>query len=208
MKKMTAAAFAMCMLLAGCGVGYSASGENMNAEASIGIFHYNTSYFDRYAVKKNENSCKVQGTLHQAADDQDGSIITYVTGLDETGSMAVTGSMDCTRGNIQLVYTAPDGTQTVIADGADKKIDAMVDVAEGEGSVGFAGDGKSAVCEFHIKMTAADGVTFADIMEEDGGENAKEIEDKPLKPVKPESESSIGTIGAIEEIEDIGTSER
>lgn len=155
-----------------------------------------------HPVKKDENSCKVQGTLHQAADDQDGSIITYVTGLDETGSMAVTGSMDCTRGNIQLVYTAPDGTQTVIADGADKKIDAMVDVAEGEGSVGFAGDGKSAVCEFHIKMTAADGVTFADIMEEDGGENAKEIEDKPLKPVKPVSESSIGAI------EDIETSER
>lgn len=63
-------------------------------------------------------------------------------------------------------------------------MEAQVDVAEGEGSVGFVGDGKSSVCEFSIKVEAGDGVTFSNIMKE------WEIteDEKTIPPLKSQEE--------------------
>lgn len=125
----------------------------------------------------------MKGTLHQAADDRN-AIITYVTAQDGIGSMTVTGSMNCTKGSVRLVYMAPDGTETLISDGSVRKIDAQIDVAEGEGTIGFASDGKSSVCEFNIKAEAEGSVTFANIMEEEESSEGIEYLDKPEKPEK------------------------
>lgn len=183
MKKITILLVVTCMLLSGCGVRISMADEDVDMESSVGLFNQHSSFYDRYSAKKDETTCKVKGTLHQAADDRN-AIITYVTAQDGIGSMTVTGSMNCTKGSLRLVYMAPDGTETLISDGSVRKIDAQIDVAEGEGTIGFVSDGKSSVCEFNIKAEAEGSVTFANIMEE--GESSEGIKslDKPEKPEK------------------------
>lgn len=198
MKRVTALLVITCMLFSGCGVRISTADEEVNIESSVGLFNQHTSYFDRYSSEKDETTCKVKGILHQAADDRNG-VITYVTAQDGIGSMAITGSMNCTKGGLRLVYMSQDGTETLISDGTKRKIDTQIDVAEGEGSICFASNGESSVCEFNIKMEAGKGVTFANIMEEgestredlqDAEESLKDIEDINLDEIEnnwPES---------------------
>lgn len=200
MKKNLIMAMAVCVVLCGCRAGVSMADENTDTEISVGIFNADTSYFDRYSIDKKEDSCKVKGKLHQAADDGNGELV-YVTAAKGGGSVNVTGKMECTRGTLQLVYTAPDGTETLLAAGTDKKIDVQVDVAQGEGKIGFVSDGERAVCDFSIKMNAGEGVTFAGIMEQDEVEpkTLEEIEliEKPEKPKKA-WESDIGNSSSLE----------
>lgn len=203
MKKILILSLITCMILTGCGVGISMSDENTDMESSVGIFNVHTSYFDRYSIDKDEDSCEARGRLHQAADDGN-CIITYVTAEDGDGSVKITGSMDCPRGNLRLVYKAPDGTETLIADGSDKAIDVRVDAAEGESSIGFVGDGESAVCDFRIKMVADGGVTFAGIMENDSVEDIEDMEipevpEEHEKPEKPEIPGGMERSGDMDE---------
>lgn len=175
MKKSMAMLIVICVILSGCGIRMSRAGEGTDTELSVGIFNESTSFFDRYSMDRDEDSCKVKGTLHQAADDDYG-VLTFITAVDGGSSVSVTGSMKCTKGNLRLVYTAPDGTETLIANGTDRKIDAQVDIAEGEGSIGFANDGEGAVCDFGIKMKTDGGATFDSIMERDEIEEEESIE--------------------------------
>ena len=194
MKKITVLSVIICMVLSGCGVRMSMADENTDMKSSIGIFDVHTSYFNHYSLDQNQNSCKVKGTLHQAAEDYD-SVIAYITAKEGGGSVRVTGSMECTRGNLRLVYKAPDGTETLIAEDADRKIDVQVDAVEGEGTVGFASDGESAVCDFKIKMKAGDGVTFASIMGRDSTESEESAE-------ASESDESVQDAEELEAVED------
>lgn len=186
MKRIIILSLVTGMLLSGCGIRISmADGiRDMESKSSVGIFHVQSSFFERYSIDQDEDHCKVKGTLHQATDDDYG-VITYITAEDGGGSVSVTGSIKCTRGNLRLVYTAPDGTETLIAEGTDRKIDAQVVVAEGEGNISFASDGESAVCDFGIKMETGDGVTFANIMEHD---SIEEIEDMEIPEILDTSE--------------------
>ena len=208
MKKIIFLSLITCILLSGCGVGISMSDENTDMKSSVGIFNVRTSYFDRYSIDKDEDSCEAKGRLHQAADD-DNCIITYMTAEDGDGSVNITGNIDCSRGNLRLIYKAPDGTETLIADGSAKAIDVRVDVAEGESSIGFVSDGESAVCDFRIKMAAVDGVTFAGIMENNSVEDIEDVEfpeipeirEEPEKPERPERIEKSGDID--EDVENI-----
>lgn len=146
MKKSIVLSIIICVILSGCGIRMSRADESTDEEWSVGIFNESTSFFDRYSMDRDEDSCKVKGTLHQAADDDYG-VLTFITAVDGGSSVSVAGSMKCTKGTLRLVYTAPDGTETLIANGTDKKIDAQVDVAEGEGSIGFANDGEGGLGE-------------------------------------------------------------
>lgn len=189
MKKIAVISMLACVVLCGCRAGVSMADEDSDTEITVGLFDVNTSYFDSYSIDKSEDSCKVKGKLHQAADDDNGELV-YVTAAEGGGSISVTGKMECKRGTLRLVYTAPDGTETLLAAGTDKKIDVQVEAAPGEGRIGFASDRERAVCDFSIKMNAGEGVTFAGTMEKD--ENLPEIPAIPEtpelleKPEKPE----------------------
>lgn len=165
---------AVCILISGCGAGITMSGDGFAVEVSQGIFNKHSTYFERYSSEREENTCRVRGTIHQAADDQNGELI-LVTAEGGNGSMAVTGSMKCEKGSIRLIYIAPDGTETLIAEGTARKMDVQVDVAEGEGEITFASDGENSVCTLDIKVEAGENVNFSDSMEE--GESTENFED-------------------------------
>lgn len=175
MKKIVILSILACMILSGCSV-VALSRADSDMESSAGITNVHTSYFERYSSERDETTCKVRGTLYQAAGD-DNTVIADLSVSEGSGSVDITGSMECARGNLQLIYIAPDGTQTLIAEGVDKEIDMQMDVAEGEGSIAFIGGEESAVCEFAIKIEAAAGVTFAGIMEHDSVEDLEKIEE-------------------------------
>lgn len=78
MKKSIVLSIIICMFLSGCGIRVYEADESTDAELSVGIFDVETSYFDRYSMDRDEDSCKVKGTLHQAADD-DNAVLTYIT---------------------------------------------------------------------------------------------------------------------------------
>lgn len=173
---------AVCILISGCGAGITISGDGFAVEASQGFFNEHSTYFERYSSEREENTCRVRGTIHQAADDQNGELI-LVTAEGGNGSMAVTGSMKCEKGGIRLIYIAPDGTETLIAEGTTRKMDVQVDVAEGEGEITFASGGESSVCTFDIKVEAGENVNFSGSMEEE--ESIENIEDtEKLKNTK------------------------
>ena len=175
MKKIVILSILACMVLSGCSVvTLSRSGEDI--ESSIGDFNFHTSYFDRYSSERDETTCKVRGTLYQAAGD-DHTVIADMSVSEGGGSVDIIGFMESTRGNLQLIYMAPDGTQTLIAEGVNKDIDVQLNVAEGEGSIAFIGDEESAVCEFIIKIEATEGMTFTGIMEHDSIEDLEDMED-------------------------------
>ncbi len=175
MKRMVIFLILACMILSGCSV-VALSRADSDMESSVGIFNVHTSYFERYSSERDETTCKVRGTLYQAAGD-DNTVIADLSVSEGSVSVDITGSMECTRGNLQLIYIAPDGTQTLIAEGVDKEIDMQMDVEEGEGSIAFIGDEESAVCEFIIKIEATEGMTFTGIMEHDSVEDLEDMED-------------------------------
>ena len=160
MKKTAVFTAAACILLSGCGVGIAIPGSDSAVELSTDIFHEQSTFFERYTSEKDEKICRVRGTIHQAADDQNGGLA-YVMAEAGSGSLTVTGSMVCRDGSIRLIYIAPDGTETLIAEGTDRKLDVQIDAPEGEGEISFASDGRSAVCTFDIKLEAGENVSFS-----------------------------------------------
>lgn len=205
MKRMVIFLILACMILSGCSV-VALSRADSDMESSVGIFNVHTSYFERYSSERDETTCKVRGTLYQAAGD-DNTVIADLSVSEGSVSVDITGSMECTRGNLQLIYIAPDGTQTLIAEGVDKEIDMQMDVEEGEGSIAFIGDEESAVCEFIIKIEATEGMTFTGIMEHDSIEDLEDMED--LEDIEESESPTIQEeIEMLEEtIEDAGLDE-
>lgn len=188
---------AVCILISGCGAGITMSGEGFAVEASRGFFNEHSTYFERYSSEREENTCRVRGTIHQAADDQNGELI-LVTAEGGNGSMAVTGSMKCEKGSIRLIYIAPDGTETPIAEGTARKLDVQVDVAEGEGEITFASDGENSVCTFDIKVEAGENVNFSDSMEEGASTENSEYIEKPKNMKNIETPETMEVPEAME----------
>lgn len=203
MKKpaiLTVVTAVVCILISGCGAGIAIPGDGPAVELSGGVLYGHSTYFNRYSSEKGENACRVRGTIHQAADDQNGGL-TCVTAAGGNGSLVVTGSMECGKGSIRLIYIAPDGTETLIAEGTERKMDVQVDVAEGEGEITFASDGKSSVCTFDIKVEAGENVNLSGSMEEgESIENPEHIE-------RPEKGENIEKSEEMEDLESIGIEE-
>lgn len=203
MKKTAVFTVAACILLSGCGVGIAIPGSDSAVELSTDIFHEQSTFFERYTSEKDEKICRVRGTIHQAADDQNGGLA-YVMAEGGSGSLTVTGSMVCRDGSIRLIYVAPDGTETLIAEGTDRKLDVQIDAPEGEGEISFASDGRSAVCTFDIKLEAGENVSFSGSMEE--GESTETLEQMENTEI-PEELEAPEDLENIEIPEDIGMEE-
>lgn len=97
MRRITVLMLSVCMLLSGCGIRIMPPGERTDEGVFADGFDGRTTYYDHYSSEKNENICKVKGTIHQSADDRNG-VITSVMGESGGGSVTVTGSMDCIEG--------------------------------------------------------------------------------------------------------------
>lgn len=143
--------FIMLLILAVLGTGCSQGGR--------GLIDVSTSYFNNYTAETSGGCRVVRGELYQAAGDDNGRIFNQVEAERDT-LITVTGTMRCQKGNVKLVYTAPDGTQTVLAESGEEAVKTDAALKEGTGTIGFAGDGKEAVCTFELMFEQAEGVAY------------------------------------------------
>lgn len=124
-KGLTAiAVFGSCLLFSACSAGSQAvqdfkeAAKDVKAAAedvphAAGLFNSSSSYFDHYEETWDGNVCRVQGEVHIAEDDNTG-ILTVTPEEDLT--IHITGNFRKNKGEMQLVYEAPDGTSTVLAE--------------------------------------------------------------------------------------------
>lgn len=182
MKKYTVMLTVLCMILSGC-----ASGITAHSLTSGSLIDNHTSYFDHYHSLRNNDKYDVEGTVYQGQDG-DNAVIAEITAKDEA-AILITGTAKRVRGDLQLVYTADDGTQTLIADADDKSIDAEIIIPEGNGRIHFKGNGKKAVYDFDLHIEADDNSQIKDPFTEE-----------PEAPKKTEIPENLETIP--EEIEE------
>ncbi|WP_125143755.1 hypothetical protein [Clostridium transplantifaecale] len=118
-----------------------------------GLFNSSTSYFDNYEEKWDGTVFRVQGEVHIAEDDNTG--ILTVNPQDDT-EIHITGNFRKNKGEMRLVYEAPDGTSTVLAKsgtGENKQtdVDLPFTIKAGEGQ--FKLLGKNSVYTFDLTFT-------------------------------------------------------
>lgn len=136
-----------------------------------------SSVFHQYASECGDGFCKVQGSVRLHI--TDAAVASFT--VQEDTEINVQGSVRNTSGDVQLIYEAPDGSRTVIADGENRKIDETVAAVQGEGGIYFTGEGG---CRFKLEITAGDGVVFGGGMDADTLEAAERSErtEKFLSP--------------------------
>lgn len=83
--------------------------------------------------------------------------------LRET-DLSVTGTLKCTKGNIRLIFQAPDGTETVLAEcenGEDSEETAVaLTVTAPAGKSVFYFSGTNSVCDFNLEFSMPDHVSY------------------------------------------------
>lgn len=197
MKRGIALLLAVCLVCSGC-----------STELLAGLSG-RSSYFYRFAAKGEGGLYKVKGSAYQAVEDK--NLILVRLTAQEDSTVAIQGKQKTVKGNIQLVYTAFDGTETLIAEADDREIDTIVSVQKGEGTIGFIpcgsakGQKAEAVVDFDFQIKAGEKVNLS-------GNEQQEIKpvERPEEPKKPE-EIRIATEEREEEgflgkpdLEDIG----
>lgn len=150
MKKGIILLLAVCLFCCGCS-------PRLIAELSD-----HSGFFYRFSAGSRDGLYLVKGTACQSKEDE--NLILLRLAAEEDSTVTVTGKSRPVKGDIRLVYTAPDGTETVIADKDDRDIDEIVSVQKGEGAIGFIPCGSAdrqsteAVVDFDFQIKAAEGV--------------------------------------------------
>ena len=141
----------------------------------------NTSYFSNYAAKADDRTCKVKG--HVNLHITEAGVMRLTAG--KNSEITVKGKMEDAEGDIRLVYMSSDGTETVISDGGNRKIDEKVAVTEGEGEIYFAGEGG---CDFSLEMKAGESVIFGSREEGETTSDCPEITEDLTGDMIPDEE--------------------
>lgn len=156
-----------CLLISACSAGSEAVQDFKEAAEEVkeaaeeavphaaGLFNSSTSYFDNYEEKWDGNVFRVQGEVHIAEDDNTGILS---VNPEEDAEIHITGNFRKNKGEMRLVYEAPDGTSTVLAKseaGEDKQTDIDLPLTIKAGAGQFKLLGENSVYTFDL--------TFSDI---------------------------------------------
>lgn len=120
---------------------------------AAGLFNSSTSYFDNYEEKWDGTVFRVQGEVHIAEDDNTGIL---TVNPEEDAEIHITGNFRKKKGEMRLVYEAPDGTSTVLAKsgtGENKQtdVDLPFTIKAGEGQFKLLGE--NSVYTFDLTFT-------------------------------------------------------
>ena len=150
-----AAALCSMIMLSGCAMAQVGA----HSESSVKIFGSQSSYYNNFTAGTEDGGYMVQGTANLGSDTE--SSIVRMSAEEEQTAM-VEGALDGKKGSLRLVYTAADGTETVIAECEDasyEAFDVSLTVTEEESVLKLSGNGDHEVCDFEI-FIAGDGIRF------------------------------------------------
>lgn len=172
-KILMAAAVCSMLILSGC----AAAPMGEHSELSFKIFGSHSGYYSNFTAETEDGGYRIQGTANLGSDLE--SSVVRMSAEEEQTAM-VEGALDGKKGSLSLVYTAADGTETVIAecdDASYEAFDVNLMVTEEESVLRLSGSGDYEVCDFEI-FIVGDGIHF-NLGGKGGKENAPEAPDTP-----------------------------
>lgn len=172
-KILMTAAVCSTLMLSGCAV--APTGEH--SELSFKLFGSHASCYSNFTAGTEDGGYRIQGTANLGSDLE--SSVVRMSAEEEQTAM-VEGALDGKKGSLSLVYTAADGTETVIAECEDASYEAFdvnLTVTEEESVLRLSGNGDYEVCDFEI-FIVGDGIRF-NLGGKGGKENAPEAPDTP-----------------------------
>lgn len=162
MKKMVVIILVLTLIMTSCssappdvssGLPDISSGESNRSK----IFNVSSSYFDNYTSGQFNSAYIVKGTLHK--EDDENTIITHIR-AEKDIEITITGSLS-SGVDTELVYVAPDGTETKIADNSSEIFEVTLNVVSGDGTVKFKGE--PAIYDFEVQFELHDVVRYSDL---------------------------------------------
>lgn len=172
-KILMTAAVCSTLMLSGCAI--APTGEH--SELSFKLFGSHASCYSNFTAGTEDGGYRIQGTANLGSDLE--SRVVRMSAEEEQTAM-VEGALDGKKGSLSLVYTAADGTETVIAECEDASYEAFdvnLTVTEEESVLRLSGNGDYEVCDFEI-FIVGDGIRF-NLGGKGGKENAPEAPDTP-----------------------------
>lgn len=172
-KIVMAAAVCSMLMLSGC----AAAPTGEHSELSLKIFGSHSSYYSNFTAGTEDGGYRIQGTANLGSS-LESSVVRMSAEEEQTAT--VEGALDGKKGSLSLVYTAADGTETVIAECEDASYEAFdvnLMVTEEESVLRLSGSGDYEVCDFEI-FIVGDGIHF-NLGGKGGKENAPEVPDTP-----------------------------
>ncbi|MDE5931496.1 MAG: hypothetical protein K2H40_03300, partial [Lachnospiraceae bacterium] len=155
-KIIMAAAVCPLLMLSGCA---AAPMMGDHSEISLNIFGSHSVYYSDFTAGTEDGGYMVQGTANMGSD-AECSVVRMSAEEEQTAT--VEGALDGKKGSLRLVYTAADGTETVIAECEDasyEAFDASLTVTEEESVLKLSGNGDYEVCDFEI-FIVGDGIRY------------------------------------------------
>ncbi len=154
MKRIVSAFLIMVLLMAGCSsnsTDLSSQENNRNK-----IFNVSSSYFDNFTSEQIGNAYIVKGTVHKENDEN--AIIIHIQ-AEKNIELRISGTLEKSSGaDTELVYAAPDGTETKIADNFSETFEMTLNATIGDGTVRFKGE--PAVYNFEVEFELLDEVSY------------------------------------------------
>ena len=164
------------------------------SESAAQVFGSHSACYNDFTAQEDKDGYLVSGTLHLGTD-ADSSVVRMKA--EEETTATVKGLVDCKEGNLRLIYTAPDGTETVIAEceeASRETFNASLTVTKEESALELAGSGKYEVCAFEM-LIAGDNLTFylGRCAEDEMPEMTEDFDtmEIPEEPEKPEASDTM-----------------
>ena len=155
-----------CLLLSACSSGMESAGradENTAADerdvvaqaeelaSGKSFFNGSTSYFNNYSSERQGEVFLSKGEVHIAEDE---NTLLMAAEPEEDVEITIKGSFERKKGQMQLVYEAPDGKNTVIADSEGEKditsVDIPFTIKAGKGCFKLLGE--NSVFDFELRF--------------------------------------------------------
>lgn len=152
---MAAAAVCSLLMLSGC----AAAPMGEHSELSFQFFGSHSSYYSDFTAETEDGGYMIQGTANLGSDTGNGIVR---MSAEEEQTATVEGALNGKKGSLRLVYTAADGTETVIAECEDasyEAFDTSLKVTEEESVLKLSGNGDYEVCDFEI-FIVGDGIRY------------------------------------------------
>lgn len=149
----------MLLGMTGCSVRGTAS---QIAGQAAWVLSSKTSVFHHFKSQETSKGFHTSGSVYQ---NETEASVTSVTAQKEA-IILVTGELKGSNGKIKLIYTDPEGNDTLLGEAEkskDCKINMELTVAEGTGDIHFAGD--DVTCRFDLLFSNTEEVTYGDDQE-------------------------------------------
>lgn len=136
-------------------------------------------YFDNLSSYYTAGEYVMQGSVKNR--NREKSILITDVVAKEDAQIRITGCMECAGGAAQIIYVAPDGTESVLVEADTVQIDVAAEIFEGSGYICYTGVTEDFCYNFVLNFELSNAVSYSEAdledMEDGNGSMADGMED-------------------------------